>query len=516
MYIKKIRVVNFKKFKDEEISFKDGVNILIGDNESGKSTILEAIDLVLKGSISKILQIGLKNLLNNDAVNEFLNNFNGDIKKLPELHVDVHIDDKGNEHQIYHGKCNYNDEESTGISLHCYPNQEYISEISENLRSDDPVFPYEYYNIEISTFSGSPYMGYGRKLNHIIFDNTQVYSEKALRDYIKKIYTNSQSVKDRNQFQYDYRKFREEFSMKYLAKVPTKSEYKFELDSNRSDLDRNISLSSDGINVRNRGKGELSFVMLEASLKKTSDDIDVVLLEEPENHLSHLKVQKLIKNIKDSKCRQIILTTHNSMIASRLDLKNCILLTQDKVTYFSNLDKATSIYFIKYPFHTFLEMILSKKVIIVEGRSEYLIVNKFLGIKLPNEAENIHIISAEGNYYSIKYYLNVAKIISVKTAALTDNDKNCDKLYNEFVKLYDKFGNIKIFYPDDDSIYTLEIALMEKNMKKLCKIFDVKEEELLKTLLKDKPATALKLFENITDDFIVPNYISNSFEWIKD
>lgn len=47
MHIKKLKIVNFKKFgADENIfEFNDDINILVGDNESGKSTILEAIEL---------------------------------------------------------------------------------------------------------------------------------------------------------------------------------------------------------------------------------------------------------------------------------------------------------------------------------------------------------------------------------------------------------------------------------------------------------------------------------------
>ncbi len=41
---------NFKIFKGcFPIDFKKGVNIIVGDNETGKSTILEAIHLALTG-----------------------------------------------------------------------------------------------------------------------------------------------------------------------------------------------------------------------------------------------------------------------------------------------------------------------------------------------------------------------------------------------------------------------------------------------------------------------------------
>ena len=46
MKIARIKIKNFRGIKDGEILFPDHV-VLVGDNNSGKSTILEAIDLVL-------------------------------------------------------------------------------------------------------------------------------------------------------------------------------------------------------------------------------------------------------------------------------------------------------------------------------------------------------------------------------------------------------------------------------------------------------------------------------------
>ena len=45
--IKRMNIIGFKKFKNFKTEFNDDINIVIGDNESGKSTLLEAIDVVL-------------------------------------------------------------------------------------------------------------------------------------------------------------------------------------------------------------------------------------------------------------------------------------------------------------------------------------------------------------------------------------------------------------------------------------------------------------------------------------
>ena len=47
MFIKEIKISNFRNFKDASVPFHEGVNVLIGHNNTGKSNLLRAIGLVL-------------------------------------------------------------------------------------------------------------------------------------------------------------------------------------------------------------------------------------------------------------------------------------------------------------------------------------------------------------------------------------------------------------------------------------------------------------------------------------
>lgn len=45
MYIKKIKVENFRNYQYQELELKQGINILYGDNAQGKTNLMEAIYL---------------------------------------------------------------------------------------------------------------------------------------------------------------------------------------------------------------------------------------------------------------------------------------------------------------------------------------------------------------------------------------------------------------------------------------------------------------------------------------
>ena len=49
MYINKINITNFKKIEHIELNFNKGFNLIIGDNSSGKTSVLEAISVALGG-----------------------------------------------------------------------------------------------------------------------------------------------------------------------------------------------------------------------------------------------------------------------------------------------------------------------------------------------------------------------------------------------------------------------------------------------------------------------------------
>lgn len=55
MYISKIQIKNFRNFKQFEAHFNNGINVIIGHNNSGKSNLIKALALIFDSNTKKTL-----------------------------------------------------------------------------------------------------------------------------------------------------------------------------------------------------------------------------------------------------------------------------------------------------------------------------------------------------------------------------------------------------------------------------------------------------------------------------
>ena len=196
--IEKIKLCNFKRFQTFETSFDNRINILIGDNEAGKSSLLLALDLVLSGSRSKIETLGLESLINADIVSTFLEG-EKKIESLPTMYVEVYLNEQMD--PDLNGKNYSGDIACDGLRLTCEPIDKFSKEIKDILEQTHANFPFEYYSIKFTTFSGEPYTGYRKFLRHLLIDSSQINNEYATRQYIKTIYWANVDDSERNNHQ---------------------------------------------------------------------------------------------------------------------------------------------------------------------------------------------------------------------------------------------------------------------------------------------------------------------------
>jgi len=327
-YIEKIKLFNFKRFITFEYDAREKRNIFIGDNEAGKSTILQAIDIVLCGSRSRVENLGLESLFNKETVISFLAG-DKNLSDLPVLKIEIYLSDYGE--IVLEGMNNSDERICHGLKLVCEPMDEYGEEIQAALVHEEALFPYEYYNIHFSTFSGQPYTQNRRFLNHILIDSSLIGTEYATRQYTKSLYEANTNLVERHRNNHAYRHSKSTFTATSLEPLNTaldKAKFDIKNDS-KSNLEQDLMITQAGIPVSQMGKGKQCFIKTEFALQQRegAHPIDLILIEEPENHLSHLNMKRLINQIEEATQTQIMIATHSSSVCSRLDLHNASLIS---------------------------------------------------------------------------------------------------------------------------------------------------------------------------------------------
>ena len=67
MYLEKIHIKNYKVIEELDIDLKPGVNLLIGDNGTGKTSVLEGIAVALGGMFVNVTGVSTKNIVKDDV-----------------------------------------------------------------------------------------------------------------------------------------------------------------------------------------------------------------------------------------------------------------------------------------------------------------------------------------------------------------------------------------------------------------------------------------------------------------
>ena len=229
-------------------------------------------------------------------------------------------------------------------------------------------------------------------------------------------------------------------------------------------------------------------------------------------------MKKLIKKIAASDDKQLVIATHSNLISARLDLRKTILLhsSSDASALMKDLTEETATFFMKAPDHRVLDFVLSKKAILVEGDAEFILMEAFFKNVSGDDLENsdVHVLSVDGT--SFKRYLEIAKILNIKTAVVRDNDgdyqSNCVDNYADYVS-----DNIKVFSDEDTNRNTFEACLYQDN-KEFCDGLFAEGRKTLTVeeyMLKNKTEAAFNILVNIDDEFIVPDYMKAAIEWIR-
>ena len=538
MRISEVTIVNYKCFyRKFSITFNDGINIIVGQNESGKSTILEAINLCLSGLINgRYLKNELSEyLFNRQIVNEYIDSLKGDNKSSPpEIHIEVLFEK--DTFPNFLGTANYEKSNQSGVVLKIEFDEEYKSEYQNYIEAGKTIetIPIEYYKVSWYSCSREAVTARSIPIKPVLIDSTSPKYQNGSDIYISRIIKNDLTDREKVNLSQAFRNMKQYFiSDDSVAKINKK------INNNSGITYKTLEISTDlptqnaweyslmtyidEIPFHHIGKGEQCIVKTNLALShKKTDEAHLILLEEPENHLTHSRLNELLKSIQEQcKGKQLIITTHSSFVANKLLLKNLILLNDQKITRLCDLPEDTYEFFKKLPGYPTLRLLLTARTVLVEGDSDELIFQRAYmdsnDGKLPIE-DGIDVIAVK---LTFKRFLDIAKMIGIKVAVITDNDGDYSNTIEEKYKDYKDIPNINVFADSNDSLNTLEPQFVNANIdniSSLCEIIEIDKEKyttsdkLSEYMVKNKTKWALKIFESKIK-VKYPNYIIQAVEW---
>lgn len=537
MAIKKIKIENFKCFNGKfELELNKGLNILVGNNEAGKSTILEAIHLALTGMFcGKNIKSELSQyLFNINVISSYIQSVNqGNPLPPPFILIEIYFSESIDPN--FEGNGNTDKEcKVEGVKFEIKYNDKYDDEYNELIKQKQmQSLPIEYYEIFWTTFSRQTITARSIPIKSAMIDSSNYRYQNGSEIYISRIIKDLLSPEEIILVAQAHRKMREAF-------LQTSSIQNINKKINENSSSGKVSLTVD-LGTKNAwenslitqlndipfgyiGKGNQCILKTELALNhKKVQKAQVILLEEPESHLSFAKLNKLISVI-ESECmdKQVIISTHSSFVANKLGLNNLLLLNNCKVLKIQDLKAAD--FFKKIAGYDTLRMLLCKKAILVEGDSDELIVQKAYMEKnngrLPIQDE-IDVISVG---ISFLRFLEIADKLNLVVTVVTDNDGDIQALKNKYSNYLNNKKNIKICYDtviDSGELLingkkynynTLEPKIIKANNENLSlfnSIFgtDYKTIDALQKYMKShKTECALAIFES-NEEIAFPNYI---------
>jgi putative ATP-dependent endonuclease of the OLD family len=547
MYIKRVSIENFKCFKGQfKLNLNKGINILVGDNEAGKSTIIEAIHLALTGLLNgKYLKNELTQyVFNTDVVDEYIKSLEDDnnISILPHILIEIFIE--GEDVAEFEGNGNSEKSKSSGIFLRIAFDEKYQKEYEDLIKVGGiKTLPIEYYSITWSTFSRDENITpKSIPIKSALIDSASSRNQNGSDIYISRIIKEFLESNEVIEISQAHRRMKEFFMAddaigkinEKIKKATKISEKKIQLSvelSSKNAWENSLMTYLDNIPFHYIGKGEQCVIKTKLALgHKKAKEANIILLEEPENHLSHSKLNQLIFDIKnENQGKQIVISTHSSFVANKLGLEHLILVNDRKTIRLNDLKQDTQDFFEKLSGYDTLRLLLCNKAILVEGDSDELIVQKAFMInnngKLPIEA-GIDVISVGTSFLR---FLEIAQLVNKKVAVVTDNDGNLEALKKKYENyLSDDAPNlIKIFF--DEAVDTGDLKIGEskfnyntlepkllkaigfEKMNKILGTSYININELHKYMKINKTECALKIF-GTSEQIAFPEYILDSIK----
>lgn len=466
MYISKLCLLNFRKYENLEVEFNDNLNILVGENDSGKTAIIDAIRILLGTQSNDYYRIDRKdfyfdgkNFADTFKIICYIKGISDSEGAMFLEHISF-VENESGENEAYlklEMVANYKNEKIYSDI--------YIGDIEEENGYRVPGEIKEFLKVVFL----KPLRDAGNQMvakknsrlsqillnidNEILKDTEHNALKKILEDANGKIKDTTNKIRIKEIGGNDEVPIIDIVNAFIDEANPGNEELKanFQIENNtlREILEKlsvEFEMPNEGLGIEN-----LLFTAIEFLLLKNSTylGLKTVLIEEVEAHL-HPQTQMnlinyIIKNYSQAESGQIIMTTHSPNITSKVNIENIIMCKEDK-TYSlksseTKLERGDYKFLSRFLDVTKSNLFFAKKLIFVEGDAENIIIPSLAKIILGDtlESKGISVINVGSTAflrYSRIFQRKDGTDMGIKIAIITDLDiKNKDSESYEELKI---------------------------------------------------------------------------------
>jgi putative ATP-dependent endonuclease of OLD family len=524
MYLKNIKLWNFRRFGSVgefniekpslNLDFSKGLNVIIGENDSGKTAIIDAIKLALKTHSYDYIRVEDKDFFSNsnrfrielifselipDEAKNFTEwlgwNGSGDDAK-PYLKINYDVKRQGE--KILPSDLKAGADEA-GYQLTAEAREYLKATYLKPLRdAENELIAKRNSRLSQILLGDSAFKG--KENDHelvLIFENLSKEIDKYFKGQFEISTTNDDGevVKISPQ---EGKVIKDKIDGYIKGFYSNDYETEFIASSNdiKSILEKLTLFLKDELNP---GLGTLNRLFMAAELlhlnKSNWSGLRLGLVEELEAHLHPQAQMQVIESLQKQDAIQLILTTHSPNLASKLKLENLIICNNGNAfpmgSEYTKLDPDDYKFLEKFLDTTKANLFFAKGIILVEGWAEEILIpsiSKNIGINLTEKGISIvNVGSLAYNRYANIFLRKEDPLMTIPIAILTDSDiREYEKALVGGETVYQK-RNLATIQAETNQKITNLIAKSENNVQ----YFIAPNWTLEYTLFKSNSLTAI-------------------------
>lgn len=455
MYLTQLKVSNFRRLKDFSLTLNKGLNLLVGENSAGKTSIIDAIRIALDTTSAEWVSLSTTDFSKGE--NELLIQLK--FQDLSDDEAGIFLEhlttEKKSEH-VNHSVLYFS--LSAKLGQHPFKKTQFIkTEIRSGNNCNGPKIERDIREYLATTYlkplrNAEAELSAGRssRLSQILGSNTSLAGDiDATKRIIELLTAASQSIQTDDAVktaQENIALFLNSLTFKSNTFSPMlsllgSSDYADMSEPEKSQAIKSIleklTLELDDSGVKHGlGYSSLLFMATELMLlKQEKNQFPLLLIEEPEAHLHPQLQLKFIKYLrKDNNQLQCILSTHSPVLASKAPLESLVLIQEGKAfplrKGFTQLEQDDYIFLEKFLDSTKANMFFARGVLLVEGVAEVVLLPKIAEL-LDRSLEDYGVSLVNVSGLSRKRYAKVYRSnpdsdeshhLPIKVACVTDLD----------------------------------------------------------------------------------------------